>query len=40
MEVDIKDLTLTELLELYRAYNEFIEFLRVEESTEVESRKK
>ena len=40
MEVEIKDLTLTELLELYRAYNEFIEYLNVEENTEVESRKK
>jgi hypothetical protein len=40
MEVDIKELTLTELLELYRAYNEFIEFLSVEENAEVESRKK
>ena len=40
MEVEVKDLTLTELLELYRAYNEFIEYLNVEENTEVESRKK
>ncbi len=40
MEVDIKDLTLSELLELYRAVQEFIEFLNTEENTEVESRKK
>ena len=40
MEVDIKELTLSELLELYRAVQEFIEFLNIEENAEVESRKK
>lgn len=40
MEVDVKELTLSELLELYRAIMEFIEFLNTEEKTEVESRKK
>ena len=40
MEVDVKELTLSELLELYRAIMEFIEFLSTEEKTEVESRKK
>ena len=33
MEVDVKELTLSELME-------FIEFLNTEEKTEVESRKK
>ena len=40
MEVDMSELTLSELLELYRAVQEFIEFLNTEENTEVESRKK
>lgn len=40
MEVELKELTLSELLELYRAVMEFLEFLSVEENAEVESRKK
>ncbi len=40
MEVEVKDLTLSDLLELYRAVNEFIDFLNTEENAEVESRKK
>ena len=40
LEVDIKELSLSELIEYYRAVEEFIEFLSTEENTEVESRNK
>ena len=40
LEVDIKELSLSELIEYYRAVEEFIEFLKTEENTEVESRNK
>ncbi len=40
MEVDMKELSLSELIEYYRAVEEFIEFLSTEENTEVESRSK
>lgn len=40
MEVDIKELTFEELIDLYNAISEFVEFLEVEENTEVEVRKK
>ena len=40
MDVDIKELSLSELIEYYRAVEEFIEFLETEEETEVESRSK
>lgn len=40
MEVDIKELTFEELIDLYNVVSEFVEFLEVEEETEVESRKK
>ncbi len=40
MEVDIKELSLAELIEYYRAVEEFIEFLNTEGNTEVESRNK
>jgi len=40
MEVDMKELSLNEILELYRALNEFIDYLDTEENQEVESRRK
>lgn len=40
MEVSVKELTFEELIDLYKAMEEFVEFLEVEESTEIESRKK
>ncbi len=40
MEVDIKELSLSELIEYYRAVEEFVEFLKTEENAEVESRNK
>ena len=40
MEVDLNELTFEELIDLYNAVSEFVEFLEVEETTEVEMRKK
>lgn len=40
MEVDLKKITYEELINLYQAMCEFIEFLETEEKAEVESRKK
>ena len=40
MEVDLHELTFDELIDLYNAVSEFVEFLEVEETTEVETRKK
>ena len=40
MEVKLDDLTLDEIISLFRAADEFIEFLEVEENAEVEKRNK
>ncbi len=40
MEVNVEELEFEELLALFRATQEFIEFLETEEKTEVEKRKK
>jgi hypothetical protein len=40
MEVDLKKISYEELINLYNAMCEFIEFLETEENSEVESRKK
>ncbi len=39
MEVKVEDLSFKELIDLYNAVNEFVEFLQIEENTEVEKRK-
>ena len=39
MEVKVEDLSFNELLDLYKAVYEFVEFLETEEDTEVEKRK-
>ena len=39
MEVKVEDLSFKELIDLYNAVNEFVEFLKIEENTEVEKRK-
>jgi len=40
MEVKVENLSYSELLDLFKAMQEFVEFLEVEEKTEVEKRKK
>ncbi len=40
MEVDLKKISYEELINLYQAMCEFVEYLETEEKTEVESRKK
>lgn len=40
MEVKVEDLSFTELIDLFKAMQEFVEFLEVEENTEVEKGKK
>ena len=39
MEVKIEDLSFNELVDLFKAMQEFVEFLETEEDTEVEKRK-
>ena len=39
MEVKVEDLSFNELIDLYKAVQEFVEFLETEEDTEVEKRK-
>ncbi len=40
MEVKLDDLSFEELLDLFRAMQEFVDYLEVELNTEVEARKK
>lgn len=40
MEINVEELEFEELLKLYAATQEFVEFLETEEKTEVEKRKK
>lgn len=40
MEISVEELEFEELLNLFRATQEFVEFLETEEKTEVEKRKK
>lgn len=40
MEVKVEDLSFNELVDLFKAMQEFVEFLETEENTEVEKRKK
>ncbi|MGN1338371.1 MAG: hypothetical protein ACI4WW_07855 [Candidatus Coprovivens sp.] len=40
MEVKLDELSFDELLDLFKAMQEFVEFLEVESNTEVEVRKK
>ncbi len=40
MEVKVEDLSFNELIDLFKAMQEFVEFLETEEDTEVEKRKK
>lgn len=39
MEVKAEDLSFSELMDLFKAMQEFVEFLETEENTEVEKRK-
>ncbi len=39
MEVKVEDLSFNELIDLYKAVLEFVDFLETEEDTEVEKRK-
>ncbi len=39
MEVKVEDLSFNELIVLYKAMQEFVDFLETEEDTEVEKRK-
>lgn len=39
MEVKVGDLSFNELVDLFKALQEFVEFLQTEENTEVEKRK-
>lgn len=39
MEVKVEDLSFNELIDLFKAAQEFVEFLTIEENTEVEKRK-
>ena len=39
MEVKVGDLSFNELVDLFKALKEFVEFLQIEENTEVEKRK-
>ena len=39
MEVKVEELSFKELIDLFNAMNEFVEFLKIEENTEVEKRK-
>lgn len=38
MEVKVEDLSFKELVDLFNAMDEFVEFLKAEEDTEVEKR--
>ncbi len=40
MDVKVTDLSMDELVDLFKAMQEFIEFLETEENAEVEKRKK
>ena len=40
MEVELKKISYEELLNLYQAISEFVDYLETEEKTEVETRKK
>lgn len=40
MEIKVEDLSFNELIDLFKAMQEFVEFLETEEDTEVEKRKK
>ena len=40
MDVKVEDLSFDELVDLFKAMQEFVEFLETEENTEVEKRKK
>lgn len=40
MEIKVEDLSFDELIDLFKAMQEFVEFLEKEEETEVEKRKK
>lgn len=39
MEIKVEDLSFNELVDLFKAMQEFVEFLETEEKTEVEKRK-
>ncbi len=39
MEVKVEDLNFKDLINLFQAVEEFVEFLKIEENTEVEKRK-
>lgn len=39
MEVKVEDLSFSELVDLFKAMQEFVDFLKTEEDTEVEKRK-
>lgn len=40
MDVKLGDLSLNELIDLFKAMQEFVEFLETEENAEVEKRRK
>lgn len=40
MDVKVGDLSLNELIDLFKAMQEFVEFLETEENAEVEKRRK
>lgn len=40
MDVKVGDLSFDELIDLFKAMQEFVEFLETEENTEVEKRRK
>ena len=40
MEIKVEDLDFSELITLFKAMQEFVEFLENEENTEVEKRKR
>ncbi len=40
MEVKVEDLSFNELVDLFKAMQEFVEFLETEETTEVEEKRK
>ena len=39
MEVKVEDLSFSELVDLFKAMQEFVDFLKIEEDTKVEKRK-
>lgn len=39
MEIKVENLSFDELIDLFKAAQEFLDFLKVEENTEVEKRK-